>query len=153
MIKFPFEPSLLQTKQSQLSLHVRRSSGHILVVIHWRAQQWTQHSRCGLTTAWRGEESPPSPVGYTFPSAAQDTISCLCCSNTLLAHGPVVHHGTQIPFCRVAFHLAGPHSVQVIVVIPALVQDLIFAFAELRDTPFCPFLQPAEIPLDGSISN
>jgi len=55
-----------------------------------------------------GKDHSPQPGGSTFPSAAQDTISVLCCKGTLLAHVRLgVHQDTLDLFCKAAFQRVG----------------------------------------------
>jgi len=55
----------------------------------------------------------------------------------------------QCLFRRAAFHLIGLQPIQVRGVIPLQVQD----FVELHEIPVGPFLQPVEVPLDGSTTS
>jgi len=72
-------------------------------LLYWRAQNWTQHSRCDLTsTGQRGKDCLSSPAGSILPKAAKNAISPLCCKDAFLAY---VQHGVhQVGlFCRAAW--------------------------------------------------
>lgn len=53
-------------------------------------------------------------------------------------------------FCRAATQQVCPHSVLLLEVIYAQVQDLAFLFVELCEVPANSFLQPSEVSLNGS---
>lgn len=56
--------------------------------------------------------------------------------------------GPQDLSCKAVFQLVSPRPVQV----PGVVhpQGFVVPFAELHETPLCPFLQPLEVPLTGT---
>lgn len=55
-------------------------------------------------------------------------------------------------FCKAAFHLISPQHNLVHVVVRLQLQGLAFPLVELHEFPVGPFLQPVEVPLDGSTS-
>ena len=55
---------------------------------------------------------------------------------------------SQALFCKAAFQLGGPQQVRVPEVVPP--QDFALPLVELHEVPASPFLQPVEVPLDGS---
>ena len=58
----------------------------------------------------------------------------------------------QILFCKVAFQPGSPRDVLVPEVVPPQVQDFAFSRVELHEVPVIPFLQPAEVTLNGSMT-
>lgn len=69
-----------------------------LSVLHWRAQNWSQHSLCVSPALSKGEGSPPQPIGNTS-NAAQGVAGHLCSRAILLAHVQfVVPQETQVVF-------------------------------------------------------
>lgn len=52
------------------------------------------------------EDHLPEPAGNALPKSAQDTICIHGYRGTLLAHGQLVHHDSQVPLHRAIF----PHS-------------------------------------------
>lgn len=66
----------------------------------------TGHSTLGVASAVLsgGAGWTPSTFGSTLPNAAQDTVSCLCCKGTLLAHGQLLV--LQVLFCKTVLHPA-----------------------------------------------
>ena len=91
----------------------------------------------------------PQPAGSTPPNATQDGVAGpLCCKGTLLAHILLhVHHDPQILLCQAAFQ---PQHGLVHRVVPPQVQDSAFPFVELQEVPFCWFLQPFVVSVNGS---
>ena len=168
-MRFTLEPSLLQAKQSLISqpfligemlqfliifmaAHWTLSSSSISV-FYWRAQNWPQYSRCGLTNAeQRGRITSLGLLGNTLLNVAQNTSSFPCGKGTLLAHvQPGVHQEPQVVFCQAAFQLGGPQNLLVNGVISCQVWDFALLLAEIPKIPVSPFLQPVEVPLGGSI--
>ena len=76
----------------------------------------------------------------------------LCGEGTLLAYVQLVHQDHQGLFCKAAFQPFGPQPILVHEVIPLQVQDFVFSFDGLHEIPVSPFLQPVEVPLDGSMT-
>jgi len=70
----------------------------------WGAQNWTQHFRCGLTSAEEGGRIPSLHLlGSTPHSATQATISLLCGKAILLAHVQLGPPGPPGPFLPNSF--------------------------------------------------
>lgn len=103
------------------------------------------HQCCG-----EGKDDLPQLAGNALPSAAQDDVALLCSKGTLLAHLQVVHQNPQVLFCKAAFQLISSQPVLVQGVVPPQGLDLAFAFVDLHDVPISPFLQPTQVPLNGS---
>jgi len=105
-------------------------------LLYGGAQNWTQHSRCGLTCA-----EQRGPVGNTLPNAAQDTIRLLCSEGTLLPPvQPGVHQDSHVLFSK-AFHLGDPQPVLMHGVVPPQVQHFDLLLVELHEVPVSLFLQ------------
>ena len=97
----------------------------------------------------RGKNYLPRPAGSTSPNAAQGNIRLLCSKGPLLAHiEPCVHQDSLALFCKAAFQLGGPQHILVPGAVPPQGQD--FVLLEFHGVPVSPFLQPIEVPLDGS---
>ncbi|KAK4831783.1 hypothetical protein QYF61_019096, partial [Mycteria americana] len=56
----------------------------------------------------------------------------------------------QFLFCKAAFQLCSPQHLRVHGVVPPQVQDFALPLVELHEVPASPFLQPVQVPLDGS---
>ena len=146
-------PSALQAELSQLS-----QPFHIGEICHFMAlhlipcsmsmsllycgvQNWTQHSRCGPTSAIN-----------VLPNAAQDTTGVLCGKGPLLADvQPGVHQDLWVLFRKACLQVGGSKHMLVPEVVPPYVQDFAFLLVEHHDVPVSPLLQPVKVPLDGSM--
>lgn len=92
----------------------------------------------------------PWPTDNTLPNAAYDTICCLCCEDTLLAHIQFgVHLDSHLLSCQTALQLGGPQHVLADAVALLQVQDLAL-LAKLQKVSVSSFFQPDEAPQDGS---
>ncbi|KAK4818982.1 LOW QUALITY PROTEIN: hypothetical protein QYF61_022649 [Mycteria americana] len=60
--------------------------------------------------------------------------------------------GPQVLSCQAAFQLSSPQNILVHGVVPPQVQDLALLLVEVHEVPVSPFLQPVEVPLDGSMT-
>ena len=119
--------SLLRAKHTQLSqlllkeryfspftnfmdLH-RRPSSIFQSLFYWRAQNWTQHSKCGLTRA--KQSGRITPAGTIPHSVDQGAFGCLCHNGSLQFHVQLrVHQDPQLLFYNAAFQHSGPlHTV------------------------------------------
>ena len=71
----------------------------------------------------------------------------------LIAHSSQlgVHHDLLEPFLQLLSSQLAHKPVLVHGVIPLQVQDFAFAFVELHEVPVSLFLQPVEVPLNGSM--
>lgn len=61
----------------------------VLPFLYWGAQHkshWTQHFWC-----WGGAGGRRRITFFNLPNASQEAVGILCCQNTLLAPGPLVH--------------------------------------------------------------
>lgn len=66
----------------------------------WGAQNWAQHSRCGITST----EQHPRPDGDTPSGVVQDSICLLCGKGTLLVQASLaVHQDSQGLFVQSCF--------------------------------------------------
>lgn len=74
-------------------------------LLYLRPQNWSQHSRCGITWG-EGKDHFPKPAGNTLLNAAQDTSSLHRGKGTFLAHG--LCEASQILFWSTPFQPDGP---------------------------------------------
>ena len=96
----------------------------------------------------KGKDQLPLSAGNAFPDAILDIISLRYSKGTLQAHGQLgVHQDPQVLFCRAASQLSGLQHVPV----PGVVSPEMQGFGLHEDTIGW-FLQPAEVPLDRSMS-
>ncbi|KAF1440525.1 Zinc finger RNA-binding protein, partial [Pygoscelis papua] len=80
-----------------------------------------------------------------------DASRLLCCKGTLLAHVQLgVRQDPRVLFCQAAFQLGGCQHILVHGVVPRWLQNFALPLVELHEIPIGPFLQPVEVPLDGS---
>ena len=91
------------------------------------------------------------PAGNALPNAAQDTVSRFCGKGTLMACvQPGAHQHPRVLFYKAAFQLGSPQHILVHGVVPPQVQDFALLLVEPHEVPVSPFLQPVQVPLDGS---
>ncbi|KAK4831516.1 hypothetical protein QYF61_018100 [Mycteria americana] len=99
-----------------------------------------------------GKGYVPPPAGNGLPNAAQEAVGGFCHKGTLLAHGQLAgNQDPQVLFCKAALKLVDPQPVLLPGIIPPQVQGFGLPFAELHKVPVSPFLQPVQVPLDGSM--
>lgn len=119
--------------------------------LSWRAQNWTKHSRCGLTSA-EGKAHLPQPVG----NALMQPRNLLALFATKLHYWLVFNLSNSIPgiiLCKAAFRLLNSQSVLLPRFIHPQVQDFALLFAELHGVPVHSFLQTVEVPLNDDTSS
>ena len=118
-------------------------------LLYWGAQHWAQYSRCGLTSAkQRGR----------ITSTDLFTVLCLMQPRIPLAvfaaRAPcwlMFHQVPQVRFYQATFQLDSPQHKFMPGVVPPQVQDFVLLLPELYEVQWVsPFLQPVEVPLDGS---
>ncbi|GAB0193852.1 mitochondrial enolase superfamily member 1 [Grus japonensis] len=123
-------------------------------LLYWGAQNWTQLSRCGLTSAEQMERiTSLNLLAMLCLIQPRIPLDCrLCHRDTLLAHVQLaIHQDPQILCSKVAFQLVSHHHVLMPGVVPPQVQDFAFVLVELHEVPVGSFLQPLEVALDGSM--
>lgn len=80
-------------------------------------------------------------AGQPFTNTAQDVVALLCSKDTLLTCVQVdVHQDCEIYCWKTTFYPVSSQPVLFPFVSPPQVQELIFAFLELRGVSSCPFL-------------
>lgn len=119
-------------------------------VLYCRAQTWTEHSRCVSPGLSRTEGS--SPLTCWQYSSVCCTGHCSCCLlqayiagswSTGCLPGP-----SDLPG-NTAFQMVGPEHILVQCYF-LLVHNLAISIIVLDEVPVCLFLQPAEVPPNGS---
>ena len=100
----------------------------------------------------KGKDHLPWPASNIWSSAAEDTFALLSCKGTLLAHTQGgVHQDPKVLSCQVAFQPSGPQPVLLVHgVVPPQKQNFALPLIALHEVLVSPFLQPVEVPLDGS---
>lgn len=100
----------------------------------------------------RGDNHFPGPAGSTFPDAPQDTISCPSGKDTLLAcvwpRSCSAKH--LFIWTSLSIYWGHPSAYLGAGAAPTQVQDFKIPLVEHHDVPISPFLQPAQMPLDGN---
>lgn len=109
-----------------LYLCVTHSSVSVSYMYSW-AQNWTQRSRCGLTSGEQRRRIPSLDLLPTlFIMQAWDAVGLVCCKGTLLA--PVQLEEPLDPFLKSCF----PASLSTACT-GSLAQDLTFSFIVLHE--------------------
>ncbi|GAB0186707.1 ectonucleotide pyrophosphatase/phosphodiesterase family member 3 [Grus japonensis] len=105
----------------------------------------------------------PVPTHYfvVLTSCKNKSYTPLNCSGSLDALSFIIPHrpdntescaDSQVLLCRAASQLAGLQHLLVPGVVPPQVQDFALPLVGLHEVPVNPFLQPVEVPLDGSMT-
>lgn len=98
-----------------------------------------------------GDNHFPQHTGYSSANTTQDTASVFSCQGTLLAHVQLtVYQHTQVIFSRAAPQPVNSQPVLLPGIILFQVQNFAFVLVEFYKVPVVPFLQPAEVSLNGS---
>lgn len=100
LVRFPPSLFLLRAQQPHLSQpphtwkmlqsHIHLCGwtrfSHSITFSCWAAQNWTEHFRCGLSSAEKGCYHLPQTAGSTLPNEAQEAFGLLYCWPTLLLY-------------------------------------------------------------------
>lgn len=117
------------------------------------AQALTQHTRCFSPVLSREGSSPLTCWQKLFLTQPEKLFTffaarayCWYVFNLLFSRE------IKMFFCKAAFHLVSPQHNLVHGIVSLQLQGSAFPLVELHEFPVGPFLQPVEVPLDGSAS-
>lgn len=114
-----------------------------------RAQNWTQHSQCGLTSAdWRGSTTSLDLLVTLLLMQPTVVISLFCCKGVLLAHTQLCVH--RVLFYKVAFQLASLQPYCCLGIFLPRHRTYHLLFLKLHEVPLFTFLQPVNASMQPS---
>lgn len=120
-----------------------------MFLFHLRPQTWTQHSRCGLTSA----EKRGRIISLNMLAQPRVPLATFVAkSHCWLTFSLVTTRRSQVLFCHGAFQLGDLQHVLVPGIVPPHVLNFAL-FVELHEVPITLFLLPSDICLDDSTTS
>ena len=104
---------------------------------YWKAPNWTQYSRCSLTSVQKEVVYFPGPTCYTHATTTQDAVG-FHCKKALCTHCPPGPPGPFLQSCSLS---SRPPAYTGARGIPAHTQEFVIAFTELHEVPDSPLFQ------------